>query len=219
MIQLINISKSFQYEEIFHQINFTFLDGHAYGLVGRNGSGKSVLLNLMTGFIKPDSGQVLIDGQILGRDVDFIQDAGVSINQPEFMPGWTGYDSLMYLANIRKKINQKEVSWWVEKMGLTKAIHKPYKTYSQGMKQKMRIIQALMEHPKYLIMDEPFNALDEQSVELVQTIFNHFKSPQTTIIFTSHDQTDISSIADTILPIETLKKGSSCLDCDEKHKS
>lgn len=207
MIELINIGKKFRYEELFTKINYSFEDGQAYGLVGRNGSGKSVLLSIIAGFIKADSGQVVIDGQTLGREIDFIQNAGVSINQPDFMPAWTGYDSLMYLANIRKKISEKEVMWWVDKLGLTVAIHQKYHTYSQGMKQKMRIIQAVMEQPKYLLMDEPFNALDEQSVDQVQAIFQDFKSPTTTIIFTSHDDADIQALADTILPIEALKKG------------
>lgn len=205
MIELIELSKNYNYVELFHKINITFEDGKAYGLVGRNGSGKSVLLRLIAGFSRSDDGRVIIDGKTLGKDLDFIQEAGISINQPDFMPGWTGYDSLMYLREIRKRVTEEELLTWVARLGMTEAIHRKYKTYSQGMKQKMRIIQALMENPRYLIMDEPFNALDEQSVAIVQEIFLEFKGEDKTIIFTSHHDQDIQAIADEIISIEELK--------------
>lgn len=204
MIELQNISKNYQYVKLFNRVNFTFNDGMAYGLVGRNGSGKSVLLRMIVGFAKPDTGRIVVDGKVLGQDFDFLQDAGVSINQPEFMAGWTGYDNLMYLAEIQNKIAKEEVLAWVNRLGLKDAIKRKYKTYSQGMKQKMRIIQALMENPKYLILDEPFVALDQKSVFTVQKIFQHFKAKDKMIIFTSHDDKDIKAIADVILPIESL---------------
>lgn len=205
MIELRQVSKKFKDCNLFANLNLSFEDGKCYGLVGQNGSGKSVLLRLIAGFSKPDSGQVIIDGEALGVARDFIADAGVSINQPEFLGAWTGLENLNYLAAIRKKIDEARILSWVRRFGMEEVINKKYRTYSQGMRQKMRIIQALMENPKYLLLDEPFNALDEKSAELALEIFQAFKSPQSTLIFTSHHPEDIERLSDEIIAMNSLR--------------
>lgn len=205
MIELVNISKKFGEVDVFSDVNYTFEKGKAYGLTGRNGSGKSVLLRLIAGFSKPDSGYVRIDGEKLGDKFDFIQNAGVSINKTEFIGHWSGYDNLLYLASIRHLITSDEIMEWVEKLGLEKDIKRPYRSYSQGMRQKMRIIQAVMEQPQILLMDEPFNALDEESVKIVQNVFMAFKRENRLFIFTSHDRDDIERLSDVILSIDEIK--------------
>lgn len=207
MLECKNISKSYKDVPLFKRLNYRFEDGKAYALVGKNGSGKSVLLRLLAGFSVPDQGQILVDGKPLGEGQDFLPDAGISINQPEFVDSWSGWENLCYLARIQRKVEAKVIMDWVRRFEMEGAIKRRYKGYSQGMRQKLRLIQALMEEPKYLLLDEPFNALDEDSVDLLREILRAYKQPGRCLIFTSHDREDIEAVADVVLPLRALKRG------------
>ena len=164
--------------------------------------GKSVLLKLIAGFAYADAGEVMIDGKIMKKDMDFIPDAGVVINAPEFMNDMTGLKNLLYLAEIQKKIGRSEVENILRLFRLYDARNKKVSTYSQGMKQRLRLAQALMEEPSILLLDEPMNALDKEGIALVKTILKSHVDQGKTLIFTSHSKEDFDELADIVYEID-----------------
>ncbi|MFQ6792655.1 ABC transporter ATP-binding protein [Thomasclavelia sp.] len=201
MITVTNINKSFKNNELFINTTFTINEGSKTLIKGINGSGKSVLLKLLVGYSKVDSGEIIIDDYILHKDKDFIQNAGISINAPEFLKNVSGLDNLLYLAKIRNIATTQDIIALAKKLDLENSLSKKYKTYSLGMKQKMRIIQALMDKPKYLILDEPFDALDHKSCNIVKELLNQHIQSGGTLIFTSHNA-EFENFADDILELE-----------------
>ena len=174
MITLKKVNKKFKDIILFENLSIKIPDRKKILIKGVNGSGKSVFLKMIVGYSTPDSGEIIIDDYVLKKDRDFIDNAGVSINAPEFMKDLTGIENLMVLANIKKKVTKSEIMELVKTFGLEKNINKKYKTYSLGMKQKMRMIQAIMEKPKYLILDEPFDALDKKSQDVATKLLNKY---------------------------------------------
>lgn len=188
MINVVNVSKKYKNLVLFENLNLTIPTGKKVLIKGINGSGKSVFLKLLVGYARCDSGHIEIDGFIIGKDADFINDAGVMINSPEFIGSLSGWDNLTILADIRKIATKEDIEGLVRYFELNDSIHKKYKTYSLGMKQKMRIIQAVMEKPKYLILDEPFDALDLHSQDqLLQLLSDYMEDKSNTLIYTSHN--------------------------------
>ncbi|MBP0984527.1 MAG: ABC transporter ATP-binding protein [Oscillospiraceae bacterium] len=202
MIELKNISKEFKNKRIFSGVNITVETGKCVGIIGENGCGKSVLMKLICGFSKPDSGEVIIDGEKLGEHRDFIQNCGVIINSPDFIGHYTGFENLMLLASIRKKIGKIEVLDVLKKVGLDAAAKTKYKNYSLGMKQRLRLAQAIMENPDYLILDEPMNALDTEGIAIADSIINEYHSLGRTILITSHNANDLERHCDYVLKVE-----------------
>lgn len=204
MICLNHISKKFKSIVLFDDINVEFESGKINYIKGVNGCGKSVLLKLIVGYSQIDSGDIYIDDYHLHFDGDFIPDAGVCINAPEFISYYTGYENLLALANLRKKISEKDIMKYVKMLGMEESIDKKYSSYSLGMKQKLRFIQAIMEESKYLILDEPFDALDKKSVIIVKQILkDYIKDKEKYIIITSHD--DIEDLVDEVYEIDDHK--------------
>lgn len=201
-IDLKGIYKSYKNSTVFQNLNVTFEKGKSYGIMGYNGSGKSVLLKLIAGFAYADAGEVMIDGKIMKKDMDFIPDAGVVINAPEFMNNMTGLKNLLYLAEIRKKIGRSEVENILRLFRLYDARNKKVSAYSQGMKQRLRLAQALMEEPSILLLDEPMNALDKEGIALVKTILKSHVDQGKTLIFTSHSKEDFYELADIVYEID-----------------
>lgn len=203
MIQLEHVSKAYKQKEIFRDLSLEIPTGASVAVTGYNGSGKSVLLKLITGFSRPDSGTITVDGKVIGKDVDFIQNAGVFINAPQFMNSATGYENLIMLAEINKKIGKAEVDAILERVGLTEAKNKKVRTYSQGMIQRLRIAQAVMESPDILIMDEPLNALDKEGIDIAHDIFQQYiDDPAKTLLFASHHAEEIKAFATSVLHVE-----------------
>lgn len=202
MIEIINVKKGYKGIELFHDVNIVIPNGKKVFIKGSNGSGKSVFLKLISGFAKVDEGEILVDGQKVGKEIDFIQNAGISINSPEFIHNISGLANLMELAKIKKIATKESILKWCSDFDLVNDIQKKYGTYSLGMKQKMRIIQALMDNPKYLILDEPFDALDNVSKLRLVDILDKFleENPERTIIYTSHTE-DFENHADIIFEI------------------
>lgn len=200
MIKLENISKAYKDITLFNGANAEFESGSRIAIKGVNGSGKSVLLKMVCGYAKPDSGRILIDGQELGKGQDFIRNAGISINSPEFIDSMSEMDNLLYLIDIQKKATKEDVLALAERLRLD-GLDKKYKTYSLGMRQKMRLIQALVEKPDYMILDEPFDALDDTSREMAKQVLEEY-SENKTLIFTSHNQEDIDALATVIYQID-----------------
>ncbi len=205
MIEIKNVSKNYKEIELFNDVNLKLPHGKKILIKGINGCGKSVLLKMILGYSKPDKGHIIVDKKELGDEIDFLPNAGASINSPEFIKEMTGKENLLYLINIRKKVGEKEVVELAQKLKLNSALDKKYKNYSLGMKQKMRIIQALVENPDYLILDEPFDALDKSSQKVVRELLEEYiKNENKTFIFTSHNS-EYEEFADIIYEIDDFK--------------
>jgi len=202
MISLESVSKSFKEIELFKDITTDFPLDKKILIKGVNGSGKSVLLKMLVGYSQPTNGKIKVEDYQIGKDGDFIPNAGVSINAPEFMRNLTGIENLLYLAEIRKVASKEDIYNLAKKLDLDEALEKKYKTYSLGMKQKMRIIQVLMDQPNYLILDEPFDALDKKSKEVVKQLLNNYvhEKEGRVLIFTSHNE-EIEEFADLVYEI------------------
>lgn len=202
MIELVKVFKSYKKHIIFNNVNITFPEQKKCFIKGINGSGKSVLLKLIAGFSTPDSGFVKVNGMIIGKDVDFVQNAGICINSPEFITNLSGLDNLLELAKINNTTNEKEILELCKMFSLEKDLNKKYGTYSLGMKQKMRLIQAFMENPDILILDEPFDALDKSSKKVLKDYLNSFIASQGRYLLYTGHSSESESFADLVYEIE-----------------
>lgn len=198
VIDVSNVSKRFGEAVALRDINIQLQEGKIYGIVGRNGSGKTVLLKIIAGFLKPSDGQVKIYGKEVGKDKDFSDEIGIIIEKPGFLRGYTGFQNLKYLAGIRKIIGKQEIRDSMERVGLDPDSRKKVGKYSMGMKQRLAIAQAIMEDPQILLLDEPMNSLDNQGVEDVRKILLQLKEKGRTIILASHNREDIEVLCDEV---------------------
>ena len=201
-IKVIDYTKKIKNHVILSNVNMEFEGGKVYGIKGKNGSGKTMLLRAITGLIRPTSGYVEIDGKRIGEDITFPEDVGALIENPGFLPGYTGRKNLQVLANIRNVVSDSEIDAILEKVGLGDVADKKYRTYSLGMKQKLGIAGALFEHPKLIILDEPTNALDESSVRMLRGLLEEYKSRDRIIILTCHDSEELEFLSDEIFVME-----------------
>lgn len=205
MIEIINLTKSFKKNIVLDNINLVFDSGMIHGLVGRNGSGKTVLMKCICGLMQPTGGSITIDGKQIGRDIDFIDNAGILIEQTGFIRSESGYRNLCRLAMIRKRITKEAVHEVLEQVGLGRAALKKVKTYSLGMRQRLGIAQAIMEKPELLILDEPFNGLDKKGVDDMKHLFLQMKAEKKTILMASHYHEDIEELCDTVTELDEGK--------------
>lgn len=204
-IEMQHISKSFKTKVILQDVSFTVEQGRTIGLVGANGSGKSVLFQILCGFEKPDTGFVRIRGKELGKGQDFPENVGVFINAPGFIGIYSGLQNLKFLADIQGKIGEKEIREAMHKVGLDPDNKTKVDHYSLGMKQKLGLAQAIMENQDILILDEPFNALDYKTYEDIKDIIRTLKAEGKTIFLTSHHYKDIVQLCDQIFTIEDCR--------------
>ena len=174
-------------------------------ITGKNGSGKTMLMRAVSGLIRPTSGKIVIDGEELGKDISFPRSIGVLIENPSFLPGETGYRNLKMLADIGKGLSEQEIKTTLAEVGLDPEDKKAYKKYSLGMKQKLGIAAAIMEHPDIIILDEPINALDQESVEAVKKLIIRERDRGAVIILACHDAEELEYLADEIVPIQEGK--------------
>lgn len=199
-IELRNITKKFDKVEVIKNTNVVFEEGHIYGLYGRNGSGKSVLMKLICGFYIPTTGEILYNDKNINMEKEYPENLRAVIEKPTFFSDLTGYENLKLLAKIQNKITDKEILETLDLVNLTNEKDKKYSKYSLGMKQKLAIAQALMENPKILILDEPFNGIEDASVEKIS---NYLKSQKDKlIIFSTHIKEDLNNLADIIYHID-----------------
>ena len=175
IIKVDNVIKKFGSEIALNNVSIEFERGKIYGIVGRNGSGKTVLFKTIIGFLKPTSGRIIVDGREIGRDTDFADHIGIIIETPGFLSAYSGYKNLEYLASIKNIIGKKEIKESMERVGLDPNSKKKVGTYSLGMRQRLGIAQAIMENPDILILDEPMNGLDNQGVKEVREILLNLK--------------------------------------------
>lgn len=197
-----HIYKSFGKETVLQDVSLTVKRGEIAGLVGNNGSGKTVLMKCICGFMKPERGEITVCGKRIGKDCDFPTNLGLIIETPGFLPSMSGYRNLRTLAALRGVIGKAEILDTLKRVGLYDARHKSVSKYSLGMRQRLGIAQAIMENPDVLILDEPFNALDAATTAQMRELLLHLKAQGKTILLASHNAEDIRTLCDHVYEME-----------------
>lgn len=196
-----NLSKSIKNRKVLDNVDLTFESGNIYGLVGRNGSGKTMLLRAICGLIFPDEGIITIDSKQLHKDISFPESCGAIIEHTELLPNFTAFENLKILGKIKNIATDETIKAIIRSVGLDPESKAKVKTYSLGMKQKLSIAQALFEDPDILLLDEPTNALDEESVNVIRDILIEEKNKGKLIIIASHNKEDIYFLSDIIIKV------------------
>ena len=200
-IDVKNYTKLIKKKTILDNVNISFESGKIYGLHGKNGSGKTMLLRAICGLILPTSGEVSIDGKIIGKDIEFPESVGIIIENMTMLTDYTAFDNLKILAKIKKIATDEDIRNALENVGLNPDDKKKVKAFSLGMKQKLNIAQAIMEKPKLLLLDAPTNALDEESVKEVRKLLLEMKEQGVLIIIASHNKEDLDVLCDDLVEI------------------
>ena len=198
-----NVSKCFNKNVVIDSAAFGIEKGEVCGFVGRNGSGKTVIFKLMTGLLMPDSGSITIDGVNYSEKGRFFPSAGVMIETPGFIPHYSGLKNLRLLNSMSSNpVPKDEICRLMERLGLDPKNHHPTRTYSLGMRQKLGIIQAVMNKPELLVLDEPMNSLDAESAREVRALISELNKDGTTVVLASHISDDIETLCTRIFSIE-----------------
>lgn len=204
-IEVKDVTKKLDKELVLNDVSLSLDSGKIYGLVGRNGSGKSMLLKTICGFVKPDKGYVKVGGEDIYKNNTFPKKTAALIERPNYLPDLTGYENLKMLASINKVTGDKEILNTLEKVNLLEEKDKKFKKYSLGMKQKLGIAQVLMENPDIMIFDEPFNGLEEESVKKIRKLLLDEKKKGKLIIIATHIKEDINELCDIIYRVDNGK--------------
>lgn len=202
IISVKNLSKDFGQERVLKSVTRDFERGKIHGIVGNNGSGKTVLMKCICGFLIPTEGEVIVNGKRVGKEVDFPPGLGLIIETPGFLPNMTGVKNLEILASLNKKIGLREIAASMRTVGLDPSMNKPVGKYSLGMRQRLGIAQAIMENPSLLILDEPLNGLDKHGVREMRQLIKGLKEQGKTILLASHNQGDIDELCDTVCEMD-----------------
>ena len=202
IISVKNRSKDFGQERVLHSVTRDFEKGRIHGIVGNNGSGKTVLMKCICGFLIPTEGEVIVNGKRVGKEVDFPPGLGLIIETPGFLPNMTGVKNLEILASLNKKIGLEQIAAAIRRVGLDPLMKKPDGKYSLGMRQRLGIAQAIMENPSLLILDEPLNGLDKHGVREMRQLIKGLKEQGKTILLASHNQGDIDELCDTVCEMD-----------------
>lgn len=206
IVKVENVTKYFKQEKVLDDVNMNLETGHIYGIVGKNGAGKTVLFKIIAGFIKPSSGKVTVAGKIIGVDRDFPDSLGLIIETPGFLSQYNAYQNLLYLANINNKISKEDIKEAIRMVGLDPDSNKKVGKFSLGMRQRLGIAQAIMENPNLIILDEPMNGLDKKGIEDVKELLLKLKGDGKTILMASHYAEDME-ICDEVFQMEDGKLG------------
>lgn len=202
MIEVNHLWKSFRNTNALEDISLKCEKGKIYGIIGHNGSGKTVLLKCICGFLKYNRGEILINGQKLGKDIDMLHNAGIVIEEPGFLRQWSAYRNLEFLYTICNKKNKQHIYDILKIVGLNPESKKTVGKYSLGMKQRLAIAQAIMENPEILILDEPMNGLDQKGIAEMRELFIKMKEQGKLILLASHNKEDINILCDEIYRME-----------------
>ena len=202
VIEVHSVSKYFKETTALHDVTVRFESGKIYGIIGHNGSGKTVLFKLICGFLKCSKGEIRVNGKVIGKDQDMLSDAGIIIEEPAFLGKWNAYRNLDFLYCIRNRNNANHIYSIIQKVGLNPKEKKPVEKYSLGMKQRLAIAQAIMENPPILILDEPMNGLDKQGIDEMRQIFLEMKESGKLILLASHNREDIDKLCDEVYLME-----------------
>lgn len=197
-----HVSLQIKKAKLLTDVNLTLHSGKVYGLRGRNGSGKTVLMKCICGFMRPTEGSVSVNGKVIHKDMDFLPSAGIIIEEPGFFPNYSGFKNLKILAGIQNRITDDKIRQMMELVGLDSTMKKPVGKYSLGMRQRLGIAQAMMEDPEILILDEPTNGLDEDGVEWFRQFIMEQKEKGKLILLASHSREDIEMLSDEVYYME-----------------
>ena len=201
-IQVNDIVLRFKKDILLDHVSYQCEQGKIHGIVGRNGSGKTLLMKCICGFIRPNEGHIYVRDKEIGKDIDFTPDTGIIIETPGFIPYYSGYRNLKVLAAINNRISRKDIANAMYQVGLDPTMKRRVATYSLGMRQRLGIAQAIMEDPSLIILDEPFNGLDKHGVEEMREYFLSLKKKGKTILLTSHNTEDIEYLCDTVVEMD-----------------
>lgn len=202
VIEVCGVNKYFGEEHVLKDVSHTFEKGKIHGIVGNNGSGKTVLMKCICGFLKPDSGVIYVNHKQVGKETDFPEDIGIIIETPGFLSHLSGMQNLKILASLQKKANALTIRTVLEQVGLDPDMKKPVGKYSLGMRQRLGFAQALMEDPSLLILDEPLNGLDKHGVVHIRNVIKGLRAEGKTVILASHNQVDIDELCDTVCEMD-----------------
>lgn len=198
-----NYTKIIKGNCVLNHINYKFFSGNIYGLYGKNGSGKTMLLRAIAGLIYPSQGKVMIDNKIVRKDIDFPENIGIMIETPYFLPHYTGKQNLKLLMSIKGKIKEEDITNALSEVGLDPDDKRKVRKYSLGMKQRLGIAAAIMENPQILLLDEPFNGIDEDSLDDVRRILYKFRNDGRIVILACHDMEELQNLTDEILRMKS----------------
>lgn len=201
-VRLEGVCKKFKEEQVLKGITHSFAKGNIHGIVGFNGSGKTVMFKCICGFLRPEEGHIWVNGNEVGKDVDFPTSLGMIIENPGFLPDITGLDNLKKLAAINRVITEKEIRETIQKVGLFPDSPKKVREYSLGMRERLGIAQALMEDPQLLILDEPFNGLDKRGAADVYALLEELRERGKTILLAAHNLANIEKLCDTVCEMD-----------------
>ena len=201
-VQINNVTKRFGDELVLKEVNLNLKYGQVYGIVGNNGSGKTVLMKCICGFLPATTGTIHVFGKQIGRDTDFPESLGVIIETPGFLTQYTGMRNLEILADMNGFITKADIRLILRKVGLDPDMKKPVGKYSLGMRQRLGIAQAIMENPRLLILDEPFNGLDKHGAAEIRTLLLELKAAGKTILLASHNEEDIRILCDQVYEMD-----------------
>lgn len=201
-ISVQNVTKRFGEDTVLCDVSHDFEEGKIHGIVGNNGSGKTVLMKCICGFLNPTMGRILVNYKQVGRDMDFPDDIGIIIETPGFLPNVSGMKNLQILASLKRKIDDNAIRETIRLVGLDPSMKKPVGKYSLGMRQRLGIAQAIMENPSMLILDEPLNGLDKSGAAYMRNLIKGLREQGKTILLASHNQTDIDELCDTVCEID-----------------
>lgn len=205
MIQIKDLNLNIKGHLILSDVSMTMQEGKIYGLVGNNGSGKTMLMKCICGFITPTSGEIIVNAEVIGRDIDYIKDAGIIIENPGFIPYYSGMKNLRMLSEINGTADKAKIRETMEICGLNPELKLPVKKYSLGMRQRLGIAQAIMEDQSVLILDEPMNGLDKEGVAAIRELLLKKKGQGKLIILASHNREDIDVLCDEVFEVEKGK--------------
>lgn len=201
-IKIDHLTKVLKKHTVLDDITLELEENRIHGFVGQNGSGKTMLFRAVSGLIFPTSGTVEVFGRVIGKDVSFPESLGLVLESIGLYPQYSGFQNLKLLASIQKKITDGEIREAISRVGLDPADKRPVRKYSLGMKQRIALAQAIMEHPRLLILDEPTNALDEEGVELIRGLVREEQERGATVLVSSHNREDIEQLCDTVTVLE-----------------
>jgi ABC-2 type transport system ATP-binding protein len=201
-ISVQNLTKRFGEETVLSGVSHDFEESKIHGVVGNNGSGKTVMMKCICGFLIPSKGRVLVRCKQVGKDMDFPDDIGIIIETPGFLPGITGMKNLQILASLKRKIDDAAIRETIRRVGLDPDMKKPVGKYSLGMRQRLGIAQAIMENPSILILDEPLNGLDKSGAAQMRALIKELRYQGKTILLASHNQQDIDELCDTVCEMD-----------------
>ncbi len=201
-VEVKNISKSFGQEKVLDCVNLSVEQGQIVGIVGKNGSGKTMLFKCICGFVAPTLGEVVVQNKVIGKDVDFAPDMGVMIETPGFLPYYSGFQNLKMLASLRNKINDQQIKDTMKMCGLDPNNKKSVHKYSLGMRQRLGFAQAIMEDPDFLVLDEPMNGLDNDGILEARALLSELSKRGKTILLTSHNHEDIEALCDSVYEMD-----------------